>query len=277
MTFNLQLHERVWQRLNQSKIVDSALNLNCIAPIPLHLFDCLDSTNIKIWELIDQGMQVPLGVIALQQTAGKGQWGHSWVSIKGGLYLSVALDIDLNLNNYSHLIMATVWGITKVLRYYQLPVKIKWFNDLILEGCKLGGIKVETRNLNHRITKAVVGVGINWHNPVPDLGINLISYYEKNPAVVIDSLEELSAIASYGIIMGYRYYQANGIKKLLEQYTSVLHSIDKQIVVNDCLGQVIGITEKGKLKIRLNTQSGSRFSDSSIEIALAPGQISLGY
>ncbi len=170
----------------------------------MHSFDRLDSTNIRIWELVEGGIETPVAVMALQQTAGKGQWGHSWVSAGGGLYLSVALDVDLDLKDNPHLIMATAWGIATVLRYYQLPVTIKWSNDLILERRKLGGIKIETRNIDRKIAKAVVGVGINWRNPVPDVGINLQSYYEERISVSIDSLEELTAIACYGIVLGYQ-------------------------------------------------------------------------
>lgn len=269
LTFDLQVYKQVWQRLNQSKIITPAPNK--IEFIPLQVFDRLTSTNIKIWELIDDQRETPFAVLALQQTAGKGQWGHTWVSAEGGLYLSVALDLDLELNHHSHLVMATAWGIATVLRYYQLPVTIKWFNDLILERRKLGGIKIETRNLNYKIVKAVVGVGINWCNPVPDLGINLQSYYKNKTSIAIDSLEELTAIASYGIVWGYQYYLSVGIEQLLKKYTAILDSIGKQIMVNDCLAEVIGVTVDGQLKVKL------RSPGASTEMTFAPGQISLGY
>ena len=60
-------------------------------------------------------------------------------------------------------------GIATVLRHYELPVSIKWSNDLILDRRKLGGIKIETKNDKNKLTKAVVGVGINWQNLVPNL------------------------------------------------------------------------------------------------------------
>ena len=269
MNFDLELYQQVWQRLNRSKIIGSLPNN--IEPIPLYIFDRLGSTNTKAWELIDADLAMPIAAIALQQTAGKGQWGHSWVSSFGGLYLSLALDVDLDLNNNSHLVMATAWGIAKVLRYYQLPVTIKWSNDLVLEKRKLGGIKIETRNIENKIVQAVVGVGINWCNSVPDVGINLQSYYANRTAIIIDSLEELTAITSYGIVLGYQYYLAQGIESLIEKYTSILNSIGKQVLINNCSGKVIGVTKDGKLKLKM------RSPGATTEIAFAPGQISLGY
>ena len=269
MNFDLELYQKVWQRLNFSKIIDSFANN--IEPIPLYVFESLPSTNTKAWELVDENLDMPLAAIALQQTAGKGQWGNTWVSVPGGLYLSVALNVDLDLNNYPHLVMATAWGITKVLRYYQLPVTIKWFNDLILENRKLGGIKIESRNVKNKITKAVVGVGINWRNPITKPGINLDYYHQKNTSILIDSLEELAAITSYGIILGYQYYLSQGIEKLLSEYTVLLNSIGKQVTIDNCFGEVIGVNQDGKLKIKMQSPGANTI------IALAPGEISLGY
>jgi len=67
------------------------------------------------------------------------------------------------------------------LREHGIPVGLKWPNDLMLCGRKLGGILTETKVQQGRITKAVVGVGINW-NPVPETGINLLSFQANQPA-----------------------------------------------------------------------------------------------
>jgi BirA family transcriptional regulator, biotin operon repressor / biotin---[acetyl-CoA-carboxylase] ligase len=277
LNFNLQLYQQTWQRLNQSQIISQQANI--ITPIPIHIFDIISSTNTKLWELINSGVKVPGVAIALQQTAGKGQWGHNWVSSSGGLYLSLGLDLDLAIDDYPHLVIATVWGIATVLRHYQLPVTIKWFNDLILNQRKLGGIKIETRNYKNKIIKAVIGVGINWCNSVPDVGINLESYYQKQTPKNIQSLEELAAITSYGIVLGYNYYLAVGIEQLLTNYLEILNSLGQKIIINQCPGEVVGVTTKGKLKIRLRSEAMplDLSPGATTEIALTPGQISLGY
>jgi BirA family transcriptional regulator, biotin operon repressor / biotin---[acetyl-CoA-carboxylase] ligase len=269
LNFNLQLYQQVWQQLNQSLIITQQVDI--ATPIPVHIFDSIPSTNTKIWELIDRGIEMPISAIARQQTAGKGQWGRNWVSSAGGLYFSLGLNLDLAIEHYPHLVIATVWGIAKVLRHYQLPVMIKWFNDLILNQRKLGGIKIETRNLQNKIVKAVIGVGINWCNPVPEPGINLKSYYQNYSPKNIQSLEELTAITSYGIMLGYNYYLLAGIEQLLTNYLAILSSLGQQVKINDCPGEVIGVTTEGKLKIRL------RSPGATTKIFLNPGQISLGY
>ena len=273
LSFNFKLYQQTWQRLSnsQNQIKTLTQQLDIATPIPLHIFDSIPSTNTKLWELIDGGIEIPVGAIALQQTAGKGQWGKSWFSPDGGLYLSVALSLDLAIINHPHLVMATAWGITIVLRHYQLPVTIKWSNDLILEQRKLGGIKIETRNSHHKIIQAVVGVGINWCNPVPAIGINLQSYYQDKSQKNITSLEELAAITTYGVLLGYRYYLSVGIEQLLIDYLAILSSLGQQVMFNNCPGKVTGVTIEGKLKVRL------RSPGATTEITFAQGQISLGY
>ena len=269
MNFNLNLYQHHWQKIaTDSSIIP---HISDEDSLPLFVFDRLTSTNTKLWELIDRQVECPIGAIALQQTAGKGQWGHSWVSAKGGLYLSVGLDLNLEINNYSHLVMSTAWGIATVLRYYKLPVTIKWSNDLILDRRKLGGIKIETKNDKNKLVKAVVGVGINWQNIVPKPGINLATYYRVNSTKEISSLEELTAIISYGILFGYKYYLAVGIDKLLNKYLEILSSLGQQVKFNGSSGKVIGVTKEGKLRLKLQS------AGASTEVAIAPGQISLGY
>ena len=267
--FQPKVYHQVWQRLNQSQII--AISPQSLPPIPLKVYERLTSTNTQLWKLLDRGDKVPLAAIALEQTGGQGQWGHSWVSQPGGLYLSVAWSLDLEINCHSHLVMATAWGIAKVLRYYQLPVTIKWSNDLILKQRKLGGIKIETRSHHHKLTQMVVGVGLNWCNPVPNLGINLQSYYQNHTAPEISSLEELTAIASYGIVLGYQYYLTAGIESLLQEYLKILNSLGKSVTVNNSSGEVTGVTTDGKLKVKL------RSPGATTEISFDPGQISLGY
>ena len=269
MNFSLKTYQQVWQQINQSPIIAHQIDIE--QPITLSIFDCISSTNSKLWELIDSGIKCPLGAIALQQTAGKGQWGHSWISARGGLYLSVGLDLDLQIKHYPHLVMATAWGIATILRHYQLPVTIKWSNDLLLNQHKLGGIKIETRNHKNKLVNAVVGVGINWHNCVPETGINLASYQQEQGIKSINSLEELAAIAAYGILLGYEYYLTVGIDKLLDQYLAILSSLGQQVNFNGSSGEVVGVTTEGKLRVKLRSPGASTM------ITLSPGEISLGY
>jgi BirA family biotin operon repressor/biotin-[acetyl-CoA-carboxylase] ligase len=253
---------------------------------PLYVFDSIPSTNQKLWELIDRGVKPTIAAIALQQSSGRGQWGKQWQSQLGGLYLSVALTTDLKLKDSFHLTLATALGIANILRDRNVPVLLKWSNDLILQGRKLGGIKTEIRTQQEYIKQAVIGVGINWINPTPEVGISLRSFLDRREeasglateqqshtvsSLSIQSLEQLAAITTYGIISGYHNYLERGIDRLLSNYLELLVNLGQTVRVNNYSGTVVGVSPTGELKVRL------RSPGASTEISLQPGQISLGY
>ncbi len=252
---------------NRQEFTKTFLNLSKnkeLLSFSFHLFDTIPSTNEKLWKLLGSGVKTPTVVIALSQTAGRGQWGRKWESKSGGLYLSLGISVNMPAEFSSHLTLCTAWGIATALRNYSIPVGIKWPNDLIVAGKKLGGIKSETRVQSDTITEAVIGVGINWKNTVPEIGINLVGYK-------INSLEKLGAITVYGILSAYQSYLEIGIEKLLPEYLQLLDSKGRNVMVAGCPGEVVGVTVKGLLRVRLQSKGAST------EICLPPGSISLGY
>ena len=241
----------------------------------IHFFETLPSTNQTLWNLIDQGAEPGTVVIATQQTSGRGQWGRHWSSPPGGLYLSVAIAPNLLAQHSYQLTVCSAWGIAMALREHGIPVGIKWPNDLMLCECKLGGILIETKVCRGRITKAVVGVGINWANAVPATGITLQSFQASQVSASITSLEMLTAVTLLGIASGNERLQ-EGIDTLLPSYQKLLTSMGRLVCVNGRSGIIVGVTSTGELRVRLCSESISN-SVAAPEICLKPGAISLGY
>lgn len=251
---------------------------------PLHIFETLPSTNQTLWELLNQGATAGTVVIAAQQTAGRGQWGRKWQSTTGGLYISVALAANLPASNSAQLTMCSAWGIAKALRIYGIPVSLKWPNDLLLLGRKLGGILTETRVQQGQITKAVVGVGINWSNCVPEPGINLQSFCEVQLSSSVTSLERLAAIVLEGLAFGYQCWSDQGIEILLSSYLELLDSRGGHVLVDGNPGIITGVTPTGELRVCLNSLNSTKAAVAGVpapasltEICLKPGTIRLGY
>jgi len=193
-------------------------------PLTIHRFPSLASTNQTLWELLAQGAKAGTVVISEEQTAGRGQWGRYWESGRGGLYLSVAVFPDWEASQSGELTIATAWGIATVLQNHGIPLRLKAPNDLFLVGKKLGGILTETRIQGDKITTAVIGVGINWSNPVPEVGISLHNYWLSqgvNPQ--IQSLSALEDIILEGIVLGYGQLQGKGVSSFLNDYQNLLH------------------------------------------------------
>ncbi|WP_299405869.1 biotin--[acetyl-CoA-carboxylase] ligase [Acaryochloris sp. IP29b_bin.148] len=187
---------------------------------PLHYYEILDSTNTQLWALLKQGAQPGTAVIASQQKAGRGQWGRTWESNDGGLYLSVAIAPHIPVNQTAQLTVATIWGLATLLRQHHIPVWLKWPNDLLVYGKKLGGILTETNLQNGQVHTAVIGIGLNWHNPVPPQAINLHTILGESSG--LNSLEQLAALTLSGLEAGYLYWQIQGIDQLLPDYLNLV-------------------------------------------------------
>lgn len=255
----------------------------------LQIFDQVESTNQVAWESMTDGALGPI-VVALQQSAGRGQWGRQWDSQLGGLYLSVGLNLTLPATQAAQLTLCTVWGIAIALRLIppilsgvttEIPVQIKWLNDLVLHGRKLGGILTETRIQQEWITKAVVGVGLNWTNPVPPTGINLQTFLAHHPDPLIESLEMLTAIVLHGLFAGIHQQQAGEMEQILREYLTLLAHRNRPLDWNGQTYTVVGIAPTGELRLQpqlaqILTHSGNDWN-SSMEVLMQPGTISLGY
>ncbi len=244
-------------------------------PFSLHLFDTVSSTNQILWNLLSQGAEPGCTVIATQQTAGRGQWGRQWISDEGGLYLTVAIAPKLDVTNGYQLTLATAWGIAKQLQESGVPTQIKWPNDLVLNRRKLGGILTETKVQQGRIAQAIIGVGINWTNPVPETGINLKTWQALNDSKSIPTLEILAATVLMGIESGIQCLLAEGANILISRYLELLSNMGDRVHHNDIAGTVVGVTQQGAL--RVCTEACEFVTVQSREIYFLPGTISLGY
>ncbi len=188
----------------------------------LYLHEIVASTNTVLLDQLEAGAPIGSVAIAAQQTAGRGQWGRTWVSSPGGLYLSMAIAPNLPADQSARLTLASAWGIATLLRQHQLPLQLKWPNDLYLLGKKLGGILTETAIQQGQIHRAVVGVGINWVNETPETAIAL-----NHPSIQMSPplafLEELAALVVNGITNGQRSLQHSGISEIASDYRQWLY------------------------------------------------------
>lgn len=126
-----------------------------------------DSTNTRL--LAEPMPQAGFEVLfAESQTAGRGRRGRAWHSPKGAhLYFSVSTAYHGALNLLPPLALAVGVACAEAVEAVTgLPVRLKWPNDLYLEGRKLGGILIETQAMTRTPVHVVVGVGLNVRMPV---------------------------------------------------------------------------------------------------------------
>ncbi|HEY9107772.1 MAG TPA: biotin--[acetyl-CoA-carboxylase] ligase [Roseateles sp.] len=128
-----------------------------------HLAEC-GSTNTEALAHL-RGGGGPLIVSADRQTAGRGRMGRAWQSDDAALTFSVALPMPAQLD-LSGLSLAVGCTVADVLDPAGDRIRLKWPNDLFLDGAKLGGILIETVPLPDEKRGVVIGIGLNLR-PLP--------------------------------------------------------------------------------------------------------------
>jgi BirA family biotin operon repressor/biotin-[acetyl-CoA-carboxylase] ligase len=115
-----------------------------------------------------QGEEEGTVIIAERQTEGRGTKGRKWFSIRNkGLYLSLILRPprrDLSL-------LPLVFGLAvkdALFEAESLSVHLKWPNDLVHAGKKLGGILCEASFIGNEISHVILGIGINMNHEQDD-------------------------------------------------------------------------------------------------------------
>lgn len=125
-------------------------------------FLSLPSTNKHVRELAEDGWPEGTMVMAEEQTAGKGRAGRTWHSPPGvGLHFSFLLKPRLSPEKVPLITLMTAVGASCGLRDCGYQAQIKWPNDLLLTGRKIGGILAETRIRPSVPPEVFVGVGLN--------------------------------------------------------------------------------------------------------------------
>lgn len=165
----------------------------------LTIVDVTGSTNDDLLEAGKQGAPHGTGLAARAQTAGRGRRGHKWDSTAGNLLLSIVLRPRVNPAKYSGLAAVSGLAVLEALEKQGVAneIGLKWPNDLVARGRKLGGILVEAARDNEGKPFAVCGIGVNVNyvpSEVPDGGlpaIGLSDLNEKNVPAVDMLLDEV--------------------------------------------------------------------------------------
>ena len=249
--------------------------------LDIRVYGSLTSTNQEAWRLIDQGDGAGTVVIAQQQSAGRGQWGRQWSSPAGGLYLSLVLEPDIPSAEATLLTLASAWGIAICFENLGIDLQLKWPNDLVSYNRKVGGILTETRigtwphmmaaAPEYSVQYAVVGVGVNWDNPLLNNALSLRQLLPDQAMNRVKNLADLSVIVLRGILQGYYYYQRQGRASFIQAYQQKLLYLGKNVVFNGYPAIVKGVSDSGDLTLELY-KNGQKSVQS-----LKPGEISLGY
>ena len=130
----------------------------------------LDSTNTKAWELISKNVENGTVVITDNQTKGRGRQSNKWISIQGrSLTFSIIMYPNALLNQINLYSLIAGLAITDCLNEYDIHAQLKWPNDILINGKKVGGILCESKISGGVIKSMVIGIGLNVNETITEL------------------------------------------------------------------------------------------------------------
>jgi len=131
----------------------------------------IGSTNDIAYELAEKGMKEGLVIFAEEQAKGKGRHGRTWASPqKTGIYMSCLLRPAMTPNEIPRVTLLAALAVAKsIKRMTSLDARIKWPNDILINGKKVCGILTEMRAEQDRIDFIILGIGVNVNTDMEHL------------------------------------------------------------------------------------------------------------
>jgi BirA family transcriptional regulator, biotin operon repressor / biotin---[acetyl-CoA-carboxylase] ligase len=229
----------------------------------LHYFERVSSTMDVVHELASGGAVTGTAVLAGEQLEGRGSRGRTWHSPVGGLWLSMIFHppavegvevLSLRVG------MAVAEAIqTRVPR----PLQLKWPNDLMLEGRKVGGVLCEARWQGEALGWVAVGIGMNVRNRIPDdLSPVAVSLADVIPGITLEEIADPVLAALTKLDLGTGKLSPAELDRFARRDWLRGRRIREPIA-----GMVTGVGEDGALLVRADSGSDLSLRSGTVELA----------
>ncbi len=204
-----------------------------------------DSTNTRAKALAARGAPEGTLVVSEKQEKGRGRKERNWFSpSQEGIYASLILRPNIAQRDAPKITFLTaVAAAEALLSLTQLKVSIKWPNDILVNGKKVGGILTEISPERGAIDYAVVGLGLNVNTSrFPD------DIREKATSILMETGKPFSRVQLIREYLRWyeQYYEVCkgvGFEPVMERWRELTDMIGRQIQVD-----VNGETYVGKVQ-----------------------------
>ncbi|AMC94152.1 hypothetical protein AOC36_09170 [Erysipelothrix larvae] len=218
----------------------------------VHYFESLDSTNTYAKS---QPFSANTLILASHQSQGRGRYGRNFYSPSNhGVYMSLVLEPKLELNDVQLVTVCAGLSVCLALEtLYGLKPKIKWLNDILLNGKKLcgilteGEIELETQKFKH----CIVGFGINTEHDthLPDSLSAIYTALNEDTDHLIDKNELIMSV----LHQFYTLYNAlpDNREALIDAYKHRSMILGKDVTLSTKEGtyKALDITRDGHLVV----------------------------
>ncbi len=254
------------------ELLDSALILAGLDPAVreklrgLTLESSLDSSNSALRRLAIDDQHAAV-ILAEHQSGGRGRRGRQWHSpYARNIYLSIGWKLENSLSELGCLslvvALATAQGLSRAgLKGH----RVKWPNDLLLDGRKLCGCLVEVQGDSQGPCHAVLGVGINVHMPASALTAGIDQPWTDIHTQLPDcSRNTLATLVLEELVTGLDLFAEQGFAPFKDAWKQ-LDGIQGQTIEVDAgksvvRGIAVGISESGALLLDTGNETLTLYS-----------------
>ena len=223
------------------------------------VFSRIASTNMLGKRLassyLNQGLAAePTILMTVEQTHGRGRLGRDWISPPGGIYATLMVPKTPQIP-LSTLPLAVPTALCRELdEVLDSPVRLKWPNDLMVDGRKLGGVLIETVGRGATVA-VIVGFGVNYARKDAVVGAISILETAKQAPSLGDLASRLIEATAREVTEGRE------MDEVVEEYSTwTLHETGQKMKCRTASGTdsgtFVGFDENGFL--RLQTDRGER-------------------
>ncbi len=214
----------------------------------------VSSTQEVARELALQGVSDHTVVLAERQTGGRGRMGRKWVSPLGGVYLSLILRPQLKpLEALKLPLLAGVAVATAIQKVSGLKPHLKWPNDILLGGKKIGGILCELGAETDRVNYIILGIGVNLNNDLPEELKGIATSMKQEQGKELSRAEFIRGLLNELEFL-YRRFEQEGFKPIRQVWKDLSSTLGSQVVVSSLgeviQGEAVDIDEDGALLLR---------------------------
>jgi BirA family biotin operon repressor/biotin-[acetyl-CoA-carboxylase] ligase len=224
----------------------------------IHYFAQVDSTMEVARELARRGCPPLTTVVADQQKKGRGRLRRPWVSDPGGLYFTVVTRPEVGPQQSGRANLAASVTLAKVLaETFHVPARVKWPNDILVDGNKMAGLLAEMDAEADRVAFVNIGIGINVNNDPPPIETGAVSMRRLTGAAV----SRKSLLAEF--LARFESRMAAGLgPELIDEWKALNATIGRPVKVvttrQTVEGTAVDVDENGALVVE--SAGGSRRS-----------------
>jgi BirA family biotin operon repressor/biotin-[acetyl-CoA-carboxylase] ligase len=205
----------------------------------------VDSTNDVARKYANEGAEDGTVIIAETQRLGKGRLKRAWISPKGGLWISVVLRPDIPPQKATLVTLMVANAVAETLSEYGLEARIKWPNDVLIDGKKVCGILTEAKTKENTIEYLILGIGINVNfelNELPE-DIRGISTTIKHELKKNISLDELLHRLLVHMDMYYKTLLASEFNKIIQNWKEKSDTLGRHVKIETQNESIKGIAQ----------------------------------